>query len=260
MARPLWSGSISFGLINVPVRLYTASVERELSFHLLHEKDVSPIRYARICREEGREVPSEDIVKGYEYRKGDYVILHDEDFQKADLRRTKSIDVFEFVEEKEVDPIYFEKPYYIEPEEGAGKAYVILREALAKSKRVGVAKYVLHNKEHLAVLKPEGDMLMLVNLRFKDELTRPKLKIPKGKSSQREVDMALRLIDQLTEHFKPEKFHDSYSGELKKIIAKKARGKTVKSKSKAPTPTDVPDIMSMLKKSLEKKKSHAHAR
>ncbi|MFZ2804538.1 MAG: Ku protein [Patescibacteria group bacterium] len=258
MAHPLWSGSISFGLINIPVRLYSASVEREFNFQLLHKKDLSPISYARVCRAEGKEVPYEDVVKGYEYRKGDYVILHDEDFEKVDLKRTKSIDISSFTDESEIDPIYLEKPYYIEPDERAVKAYLILREALRVSHKVGVASYVLHNKEHLGILKVEGDVLVLDQLRYKEELKKPGLKVPKGKTSKREIDMALKLINQLTEHFHPEKYHDAYSDELKKVIAKKAHGKPVKAKGKEPKPTKVPDIMSVLRKSLEKEqKSHA---
>ena len=260
MPRPIWSGSISFGLINIPVKMYSASVERELSFHLLHEKDLSPINYLRVCREEGTEVPHEEIVKGYEYRKGDYVILHDEDFAKANLKRTKTIDIAEFTAENEIDSIYLEKPYYLEPDERAGKAYVILREALAASKKVGVATYVLHDKEHLGILKAEGDVLVLDQLRFKDEIKKPNLKIPKTKTSVREVHMALELISHLTKHFHPEKFHDAYSGEVRKMIAKKAHGKVVHVKGKTPVPTKVPDIMAVLRKSLQKEKRRVIAR
>lgn len=259
MPRPIWSGSISFGLINIPVKMYSASVERELRFHLMHEKDLSPINYARICRAEGIEVPHEDIVKGYEYRKGDYVILHDEDFAKANLKRTKAIEIFEFTKQSEIDPIYLEKPYYLEPDEHAAKAYVILREALNASRKVGIATYVLHDKEHLGILKAEGDVLILDQLRFKDEITRPDLKIPHLKTPAREIHMALELIDQLTKHFHPEKFHDSYTAEIKQVIAKKAHGKTVRVKGKAPTPTKVPDIMSVLRASLRKEKRTQHA-
>ena len=261
MPRPIWSGSISFGLINIPVTLYSASRERELDFDMLHAKDHSPIRFARICRAEGKEVPYQDIVKGYEYRKGDYVILDDEDFKKADARKTKTIDIFEFTDADEIDPIYFEKPYYLAPEERAAKAYVLLREALKKSHKVGVAKYVLRNKETIGILKVEGDLLVLDQARYKDELRTPKITVPKIKTTAHEVSMALKLINELQGHFQPGKYHDSYSAELKKVIAEKAHGKTIKVKGKAPVATKVPDIMDVLRSSLEKEhKKHSRAR
>lgn len=259
MSRPIWSGSISFGLINIPVQLYSGSIEREVQFHLLHSKDLSPIRYARVCRAEGKEIPYEDVVKGYEYRKGDYVILHDEDFEKADARKTKSIEIFTFTDADEIDMMYFNKPYYLEPDEHAAKAYILLREALSKTKKVGVAKFVLRNKEHLAVLKPEGDVLVLVQLRYKADLVKPKIEVPKGRTTEREIDMAIKLIDQLNGHFHPEKYHDEYSGALKRVIAKRAHGKPVKPKGEAPEPTNVPDIMAVLRASLERGKEKTHA-
>lgn len=251
MPRPIWSGSISFGLINIPVKLYGASKERELKFNLLHAKDMSPIRYARICRAEGKEVPYQDVAKGYEYREGDYVILHDEDFAKADLKRTKSIEIFEFVDGDEIDPIYFEKPYYIEPDAKAAKAYILLREALKKSKKMGVAKYVLRNKEQLGVLKVSGNYLVLDQIRFKDELAKPQIEVPSTKTTAKELAMALDLIDKLSGPFAPEKYKDEYSAKLKKVIAQKAKGKTVKVQGKAPVATKVPDIMEMLRESLK---------
>jgi DNA end-binding protein Ku len=238
--------------------MYTAAVERELSFHMLHEKDLSPIRFARICRADGKEIPQDHIVKGYEYRDGDYVILHDEDFKKADVHKTKSIDIVEFSEAASIDPIYFEKPYYLEPAPGAGKAYVILREALIKSGKVGVAKYVLRNKEHVGILKAEGNALILDQMRYKDEMTKPKLTIPAGHPAKNEIAMAIKLIDQFSGAFHPEKFHDAYSKDLEKVIEKKAHGKPVHVKGVEPVPTKAPDIMAMLKASLEKE--HAKAR
>ncbi len=258
MPKPLWSGSLSFGLINIPVRMYGAAVDRELQFNMLHEKDLSPIRFVRVCSAEGKPVPFPDIVKGYEFRKGDYVILHDEDFEKANVHKTKTIDVIEFSDAQEVEMKYFEKPYYLEPDPNAAKAYILLREALKKSGKVGIAKFVLRNKEHLGLLKPEGNLLMIDQLRFKDELKKPHLNIPERSATGREVVMAIKLIDQLSAHFHPEKFHDAYSQDLKKIINKKAHGKPIHLKGKEPVPTKVPDIMTMLRASLEKEHRKSH--
>lgn len=253
--RSIWSGALSFGLVNIPVKLYSASKERELSFHLLHKKDLSPIRYAKVCRANGEEVPYEEIVKGYEYSKGDYVIMEDEDFQKANPKRTKTIDITEFVFEKEIDPIYYDKPYFLEPDKGADKAYRLLREALRLSKKVAVAKYVLRNKEHLGVIRPYENIIVINQMRFQEEIERPdKLDVPAGDMKKnREIEMALKLIDQLTHKFKPEQFHDTYAKELKDVINRKAKGQTVKVKGQEPqTTTRIPDIMELLKESLQK--------
>lgn len=252
--RAIWSGSLSFGLVNIPVRLYSAIQEKELKFHLLHEKDNSPIRYARVCRANGEEVPYEEIVKGYEYRKGDYVVLDDEDFEKASPKKTKTIDIHEFVDEKEIDPIYFDKPYYLEPEKQSEKAYMLLREALEISKKVAVASFVLRNREHIGIVKPYGNVVVLNQMRYAEEIQKPnKLELPEAKAKGKEVDMALKLINQLSEPFKPERFHDTYVKELREVIESKAKGKTIKVKGSAPEPTRVPDIMQLLRASLERK-------
>lgn len=259
--RAIWTGALSFGLINMPIRLYKASEDKGLNFDLLHKKDLSPIKYARICKADGKEVPYSDIVKGYQYEKGDYVILTEEDFKRADVRKTKLIDIIEFTDKNEIDPMLFEKPYFLEPGKGASTAYAVLREALKKSKKVGIAKFVLHNREHLGVLQPHENILVLNQLRYQSELIDiNKLNIPKEseKAPSKEVAMALKLIDHLTEHFKSEKYHDTYTEELKEIIDEKAHGKKPKKKGKEPKLTEVEDIMSMLKESLEgyeKKKS-----
>src|SRR4051812_45551132 len=148
--RAMWSGTISFGLVNIPVQLYSAVQEEELSFHMLHKKDLSPIRFARVCREDGHEVPWEEIVKGYEVSKGNYVVMTEEDFKKVAVKRSNTIEILKFSDEKDIQPAYFERPYYLEPDKGADKAYALLSEALDKSKKVGIAKVVFRNKEHLA--------------------------------------------------------------------------------------------------------------
>jgi DNA end-binding protein Ku len=259
--RAIWTGALSFGLVNIPVKLYSATAGTELSFNLLHKKDLSPIRYARICRADGKEVPYEDIVKGYEYQKGDYVILTDEDFKKVSARKTKTIDILDFAKESEIDTIYFEKPYYLEPDKGAEKAYTLLREALKKSKKVGIANFVLRNKEHLAAIKPFEDAIVVNQLRFKDEI-KPitELNLPKAKAAAKgkEIEIALALIDHLTDHFKPDSYKDTYKKELEKVIQAKAKGKPIKIKEeKEPEPTEVADIMRLLKESLERERVRA---
>ncbi len=252
--RALWTGTLNFGLINIPMKLYSATEDHDLNFDMLHKKDLSPIRYARICKSDGQEIPYKDIVKGYQYQKGDYVILVEEDFKRANLKKTKSIEIVDFVDANEIDPIYYEKPYYLEPGKGADKAYVLLRESLKKSKKVGIAHFVLHHREHMAVIKPHEHLLVLDQLRYNAEIKKPaQLHIPESaKISKQEVAMALKLIEQLSTHFHPEEYHDTYTEELKEIIEEKTKGKKPRiSKEKAPKITNVKDIMQMLKESLE---------
>lgn len=251
--RALWSGALSFGLINIPIRVFTATEDHGLHFSMLHKKDLSPIRYARICTSDGKEVPYQDIVKGYEYQKGDYVVLLDEDFKRANVKKSKAIDIIDFVEEKEIDTILYEKPYYLEPGKGAEKAYLLLREALKKSKKVAVARFVLHNREHLGIIKPHNELIILEQIRWESEIRKPDgIHLPESvQATTKEIQMALKLIEQLTTHFKPEDFHDTYTEELKEIIEQKAKGKKPRSKGKEPKETASKDIMRLLKASLE---------
>ncbi len=254
--RAIWRGALSFGLVNIPVHMYTASHEKELSFVMLHKKDLSEIRYARICKLEDKEVPWEEIVKGYELDKGNYVVLKDEDFEKANLKKTKTIEIVHFIDEKEIDTIYYVKPYFLEPDKNAEKAYALLREALKKSKKVGLAKYVLRNREHIAVVKTHDNLIILNELRYQNELTIAKdLHIPPvEKLSGKEIDIAMQLIEGLTVPFKPQAYHDTYTEELKAIIKQKAKGRPIHPKAQEPRMTKVQDIMSLLKASLEKNK------
>ena len=258
--RAMWSGSISFGLVNIPVRLYSATGgEAKLEFALLHEKDMSPIRYAKVCRVEGEEVPNEEIVKGYEYEVGQYVVLTDDDFRHADVTLTRSIEIEDFVEETEIDDIYFDKPYYLEPDRGASKPYALLRDALRKSGKVGIARFVLRNRGHLAAVKPSGDVLVLNQLRYQSEIREPEgLKLPEsGQAEEREIDLALALIDKLTDHFQPEKYTDRYTTELRRVIDEKAQGRVPAARGEEPAPTKVADLMATLKKSLEQEAGKA---
>ncbi len=253
--RPMWSGAVSFGLVNIPIRLYSATEEHKLDFNLLHKKDLSPIRYVKVCKEEGVEVTQADIVRGYEFERGRYVVIEDEDFKRASPRKTKTIDIVDFVSVDEIDSVYFEKPYYLEADKGAEKAYTLLREALEQSRKVGIAKFVLRNREQLAVVKPYGDVLVLDQLRFAGEI-RPAegLKVPEVNVDKRELDMALTLIDQLTDTFKPKQYHDTYSDELLRVIHEKIEGKAPEVAEEEEAPTKAPDLMELLKASLDQKK------
>lgn len=258
--RSFWSGSISFGLVNIPIKLYTATESHTLDLHLLRDKDLCPISFARVCRVDGEEVPWEHIVRGYEYAKGDYVILEKEDFEKADVKKTHTIDISTFVDEKEVDTIFFEKPYYLEPQKTGAKAYALLCEALRKSKKVGVGNYVLRQKEHIGIIKAYGNLIVLNQLRYHDEIRdQSKLNLPDKESiNDKELKIALQLIDQLTGKFKPEEFSDEYIDDLKKIIEAKAQGKEIKHIKQVPTEgKEVADIMSLLKESLQQAKRNA---
>ncbi len=254
--RPMWTGALSFGLINIPVKLYSAAREQSIKLRMLEKGTLCPIGYVRVCKETGKEVPYEKIVKGYEFEKGDFVVLEDEDFERANVEKTKTIDIVEFVDEKEIGTEYYDKPYYLEPEKRAQKAYALLCESLKRSKKVGIARMVLRTKEHIAELKPHGNMLMLHQLRFQNEI-RPAedLSIPENQTySKAEINMALMLIEQLTSHFKPGDFSDTYTQELFRVIGEKKKGKKPKKKGKEPEYTRMQDIMEALKKSLEKER------
>jgi|EndMetStandDraft_9_1072997.scaffolds.fasta_scaffold102845_1 DNA end-binding protein Ku len=256
--RSIWSGALSFGLINIPVRLYSGTEEHALSFDLLHKKDLSPIRYARICKEDGKEIPYQDIVKGYEYQKGEYVVVTEEDFKAVDMEKTNAIEIVQFTPKSEIDAIFYEKPYFLEPGKGADKPYALLRETLQRSKKVGVVKFVFRNREHLGIIEPYGNAIILNQMRFATEIRDiEELKLPKeGQISKKEVDMALKLVDQLTEKFKPEAFHDEYTEKLQKVIDAKVKGIPLrKKKTPAAKPSKVHDIMSLLKQSLEEPKN-----
>jgi len=252
--RSIWKGALSFGLVNIPVHMYTASQEKEISFVLLHKKDHSEIRYARICKAEEKEVPWNEIVKGYEYEKGDFVILNDEDFEKANLKKTKTIEILNFIKEDEIDTMYYVKPYFLEPDK-SDKAYALLRDALKKSKKVGLAKYVLRNREHIAVVKVHENMIILNELRYQNELIIPQdLKIPAlQKPVGKEIDIAMQLIDQLTVPFEPENYKDDYTEEIKEIIKQKEKGQRgpVHPKTEKEPSKKIHDIMSLLQASLE---------
>jgi DNA end-binding protein Ku len=255
--RAIWKGSISFGLVNIPIALYPATRKEELSFRLLRRTDLSPVNYKRVAERDGKEVPWDDIVKGYEYEKGKYVVLKDDDFQRVDLEATQTVDIQDFVHQEEIDPMFFYKPYYLEPQKGGDKAYALLRESLEKSKKVGIAKVVIKTRQYLAGVKPEGDALVLELMHFAEELADPsKLHVPKKiEVGKREMNMATALVDSMSSKWNPEKYHDDYREALMEVIEEKveAGGKEIEEKpKKAPKPTKVIDLVSVLQQSLEK--------
>jgi DNA end-binding protein Ku len=256
MARAIWKGSISFGLVNIPIALYPATRREELKFRLLRKSDLSPVNYKRVAQKDGKAVSWEQIVKGYEYEKGKYVVLKDEDFERVDLEATQTVDIQDFVDQEEIDPMFFYKPYYLEPQKGGDKAYALLRDALKDSGKVGIAKVVIKTRQYLAGVKPEDGALVLELMHFADELADPeKLHVPKKTEvGKRERNMAKSLIDSMSSKWNPEKYKDDYREALMEVIEEKveAGGKEIEEKpKKAPKPTKVIDLVSVLQKSLD---------
>jgi DNA end-binding protein Ku len=261
MPRSMWKGHISFGLVTIPVKLYSATSSEELSFRFLHKKDLAPISYERVCEKDGQEVPWDEVVKGYEYEKGKFVVLTDEDFKRADVEATRTIDIVDFVEADEVDMMYFDKPYYLEPDKGAAKPYALLREALSATNRIGIAKVVIRTRQHLAAVKPSEHALILNVMRFQDELVDVgQLDLP-GDSGvdKRELEMARKLIENLTEPFDPSRYTDDYRQELLRVIHEKIEGKEPERVKEEPSPKVI-DIMSALKASVERTRKEGGAR
>lgn len=252
--RPIWNGSINFGLINIPVRLFSGTNPREgIDLDMLHKEDHGQIRYARICRKDGEEIAWDDIVKGYEYRDGDYVVLSQKELDSLDAQKSQTIDIMQFIDEGDVDIRYFEKPYYLEVTKGGDKAYALLREALHKSGKAALAKFVMHQREHIAVIKPLGRALVLEQMRFPSDLREPgELNFPADKDvSAKELDMAIKLIKQETKPFVSEDLRDTYTDELEDMIKAKTKGKKP-AKSTKPKPTEnTKDLMAALKASLK---------
>src|SRR5215469_6844349 len=253
--RAIWKGSISFSLINIPIALYPASRREELKFRLLRRSDLSPVNYKRVAEADGKEVPWDEIVKGYEYEKDRFVVLKEEDFKRADIEATQSVEIMDFVELEEIDPIFFDKPYYLEPEKRGEKAYTLLREALKQSGKVGIAKVVIKTRQHLAAVKPEKNLLVLELMHFAEEIIDTKeLNIPANPSiGGKELDMAKDLIGKMSDEWDPEKYQDDYRRVLLEVIHEKAEsgGKEVTPRSAAKKPTNVVDLVSVLQESLQ---------
>lgn len=254
--RPLWQGAISFGLVTIPVGLHTATRREELKFRLLRKTDLSPVNYKRVAAVDGKEVSWADIVKGYEYDKGKFVVLKDEDFKRVDLEATDTIDIVDFVDLAEINPIYFMKPYYMEPQRGGGSAYVLLRDVLARTNKAGIAKVVIRQRQHLAAVKANGPALVLELLHFADELIdTTTLKIPDAKTpGRRELEMAETLVDKMTDSWDPRRYTDDYASALMKLIRKKVEsgGKTLPEKPDRPkAASNVVDLAAILQQSLD---------
>ena len=253
--RSLWKGAITFGLVNIPVALYPATTRSDLSFRQLHAKDSAPIAYRRICTAENVEVPWPEIVKGYEYEKGEFVVMTEEDFKKADVDASQTIDIHDFVPADAIDFVYFEQPYYLEPAATGAKAYALLREALRRSGRVGVATVVLRQREHLAAVKVADAALVLTTMRFAHEIVpATDLNVPRGDAGldRREVDLALQLVDTLTADWQPDKYRDRYREALLAAIQRKVEGRAIAAPAAArKPPTKVVDLMQALQASLE---------
>ncbi len=256
MPRSIWKGSIAFGLVNIPIELYSAVRDHRPKFRLLHAKDESPVRYERVCQSEGKPVAWEDLVKGYEYEKGQFVVLTKDDFKTAALEKTKTIDILDFVDPKEIDERYFETPYYLQAGKGADRAYALLREAIRDSGRIGVGKIILRDAQHLAAIEVIGDALVLTMMRFADELADlADFKFPSASGLRKqELTMARQLVENLSAEWDPAKYTDEYRDNLMRIIQAKLKGRKPKLEAReTPQQAAVIDLMSRLKASLERR-------
>jgi DNA end-binding protein Ku len=256
MARAMWKGSLAFGLVNIPIELYSATRDHRPKFRLLHAKDEAPVRYERVCQSEGKPVAWEDLVKGYEYEKGHFVVLTKDDFKTAAVEKTKTIDILDFVDPKEIDERYFETPYYLQPAKGAERSYALLREAIRQSEKLGVAKLILRDAQHLAAVEAIGDALVLTMMRFSDELADlDDFRFPRAQDIRpAELKMAMQLIDSLSADWKPEKYTDEYRDNLMKVIQAKLKGRRPALQERETAQSaDVIDLMARLRASLEGK-------
>jgi DNA end-binding protein Ku len=253
--RPIWKGSISFGLVYIPISVYPATREEKLSFRQLRASDLSPIRYKKVADADMKEVSADQIVKGFEYERGQYVILKDEDFQKVRIESTHSIDITDFVELEQVDPKFFYKPYFLEPQKGGEKAYALLHKALSGTGKIGIAKVVISNREYLASVKPDGLFLILDLMHFASEILTPEeLKnAPLTAITDKELKMAQTLIDSMSASWEPEKYRDEYRNAVMEMIEQKAKKKVVPEKPvPQPRTTNVVDLVKVLQESLNR--------
>lgn len=260
-ARVIWKGSVSFGLVHIPVALYSAEQRDELNLSMLDRRDASPVGYKRINKSTGKEVPWEHVVKGYEYDKGEYVILEPEDFEQANVKATQTVDIVAFVDGAQIPFTYYSRPYYLEPINKGEKVYALLRETLSGSGKIGIAKVVLRQRQHLAALAAQDDMLVLEILRFHYELRDPaQFSVPSGSLSElgiskKELDMAQRLVDDMTEQWTPEAYSDEYRDDLLKLIQTKVTKGTVTTSAaedgQEPKSAEVIDLMALLKRSVQ---------
>lgn len=267
MPRAIWKGAISFGLVHIPVELYPAESSSGLDLDLLDRRDFAPVGYKRYNKETGKDIDWNDIVKGYEYEKGQYVVLSDEDLKRANVEATQTIDILSFVDAEEVPPIYFEQPYYLAPTKGGDKVYVLLRETLKRANKIGIAQVVIRTKQRLAALLPMENAVVLNLLRYGDELRPLKdINLPDASSkksavSDKEIKMALSLLEDMTEPWDPMAYHDTYREDVLALVEKKIKANQTKTvaqpeKGEEPQPkgSNVVDLMELLKKSIDSKK------
>ena len=253
MARPIWSGVISFGLVSVPVKMYTATSSQELRFHFLHKQNgsLNPIGYDKVDKETGESVPADEIVRGFEIEKGRFVEVTDEDIDRLDIELTHSIDICDFVDLEEIDPIYFRKAYYLLPQDGAEKPYRLLVRALDETGKVAIAKIVIRNKQHLACLRTWQDALLLETMYYADEVRKPEALDGSTRLRQPEVEMAKSLVENLSASFDPGKYDDTYRKELLQLLRDKAKGKPLP-EPEAQEEGEVVDLMAALRESVER--------
>lgn len=260
----IWKGTISFGLVSIPVELRTAVRSDRLSFRMLHADDLSPVKYERVCAEDGEPVPWDEVVKGYEYAKGKFVVLTDEDFERAALETSRTIDILDFVKQEELDPRYFETPYYLIPAKGGERPYALLRDAMRNRESIGIGKIIIRQKQHLAAVKVVGDAIVLELMRFANELvdTSEYTFPPSDVVKPQELTMAEQLIASLEEPFSPDKYTDEYRANLMRIIKAKMKGKEInlETEEKEPADAQVLDLMARLRESLEQGKKTAGKR
>ena len=253
--RAIWKGSISFGLVYIPIAVYPATREESLSFRQLRKKDLSPIRYKKVADADAEEVPSQEIVKGYEYERGRYVVLSDEDFAKVRIESTHSIDITDFVDLDEVDPKFFYRPYFLEPQKGGEKAYALLHRALSRTGKIGIAKVAIRNREYLAAVKPDGLFLVLELMHFAQEILSADdlVNQPTKELTEQELKMAETLIETMSVAWQPRKYKDEYRDALMEIIEQKAQHKQVADRPITPRPaTKVVDLVKVLQESLDR--------
>jgi DNA end-binding protein Ku len=256
--RAIWKGSISFGLVYIPIAVYPATKEEKLSFRQLRASDLSPIKYKKVAEADSKEVAADQIVKGFEYERGQYIVMKDEDFAKVKIESTHSIDITDFVDLPQVDPKFFYKPYFLEPQKGGEKAYALLHRALSGTGKIGIAKVVISNREHLASVKPDGLFLILELMHFASEILSPEeLKNgPVSAITEKELKMAQSLIESMSVAWEPEKYRDEYRNAVMELIEQKAQHKEVAGK---PTPavrtTNVVDLVKVLQESLNRNQS-----
>jgi len=272
MARAIWKGSINFGLVNIPVALHAGEERQELSFRLLDRRNLAPVRYKRVNERTGREVTWEEIVKGHEYKKGEYVVLTEEDFRRADVEATQTVEITGFVDASEIDPVYYDKPYYLEPLKKARKSYALLREVLERTGKIGIGKIVIRSRQYLAGVMVWGSVLVVNLLRYANELRDPaELELPPQSLktldiAEKEIKLAERLVEAMIEPWEPAKYQDTYREKLLALIERKAKSGATEAIEELPKEVrqkrtaQVIDIMDLLKRSVEKAKDEAPSR